>query len=400
MLKGGLKVARQKSFKVAVVGAGMTRFGELFDKSFEDMIVEAYRACLKSVDKGFDEKDIQAAWLGTVQGSLIRRELVSGTSLGEPLGLLSIPITRVENLCASGSDAIRNAACAVMAGLYETVLVVGAEKMRDVPSRASLVANRGVMSHLWWHPRGATAPMVFGQIGTAHMHAYGTTREHFARVAVKNHYNGKLNPHAFYRFEVTIEQVLNAPLVSWPLGLYDCCPTTDGAAAVILTTPERARQYTDRPIYLIGTGVGIDVQHSHWRSTYTGWPANQLAAQEAYAMAGITPRDVDVAELHDCFTCTELVTYEDLGFCEKGRGGAWIESGGPWLGGEKPCNVSGGLKAKGHPVGATGVAQACEIFLQLRGEAGQRQVPNARIGLTHNLGGAGQVSCVNIYSNE
>ncbi|KJS00783.1 MAG: hypothetical protein VR68_06865 [Peptococcaceae bacterium BRH_c4a] len=393
-------MAGKKNFKVAVIGAGMTDFGELFHQSYDDMIVEAYRNCLKSVDKGIDEGDIQAAWLSTVQGSLIRRELISGSSLAEPLGLLSIPVTRIENLCASGSDAIRNAACAVMAGIYETVLVVGAEKMRDVPSRASLVANRGIMSHLWWHPRGATAPMVFGQNGTAHMHAYGTTREHFAKVAVKNHRHGVMNPHAFYRVEITVEQVLRAPMVSWPLGLYDCCPTTDGAAALILTTPERARQYTDKPVFLIGTGLGVDVAHSHLRSTYTEWPATIRAGQEAYDMAGVKSRDIDVAELHDCFTCTELITYEDLGFCEKGRGGMWIDSGGPCFGGEKPCNVSGGLKAKGHPVGATGVAQACEIFEQLRGEAGQRQVSGARLGLTHNIGGAGQLSCVNIYSNQ
>lgn len=391
-------MARER-FKVAVVGAGMIRFGELFDQSYEDMIVAAYQACLQSVDKGLDEKDIQAAWLGTAQGSVLRREMLSGTSLAEPLGLFDIPVTRVENVCASGSDAIRNAACAVLSGLYETVLVVGAEKMRDVPSRASLVANRGVLSHLWWHPRGATAPMVFGQIGTAHMQAYGTTREQFARVAVKNHHHATMNPHAYLGNEITVEDVLNAPLVSWPLGLLDCCPTTDGAAAVILTTVERAQQYTERPVYLIGTGLGVDVSHSQWRDTYTGWPASAKAAREAYKVAGITPREVDVVELHDCFTCTELITYEDLGFCPTGQGGAWLEAGGPYLGGEKPCNVSGGLKAKGHPVGATGVAQACEIFLQLRGEAGARQVSKAEIGLTHNLGGTGQISCVNIYSN-
>lgn len=393
-------MARKRDIKVAVVGAGMITFGELFDQSYEDMIVGAYRDCLKSVDKGIDEKDIEAAWLSTCQGSLIRREIVSGASLSEPLGFMLMPVSRIENACASGSDAIRNAACAVQAGLYETVLVLGVEKMRDVPSRASLVANRGVMSHLWWHPRGATAPMVFGQMGTAHMHAYGTTREQFAKVAVKNHYHGAMNPHSAFKYEITVEKVLNAPLVSWPLGLLDCCPTTDGAAAVILTTPERARQYTDKPIYLIGSGLAVDAINSQWRSTFTEWPANIAAGQQAYEMAGVTPKDIDVAELHDCFTCTELITYEDLGFVPKGRGGPWIDEGGPCLGGEKPCNVSGGLKSKGHPVGATGVAQACELFLQLRGEAGKRQVPNARLGLTHNLGGTGQVCCVNIYSNE
>ena len=386
--------------KVAVVGAGMIKFGELFDQSYDDMIVGAYRNCLASVDKGIDEKDIQAAWLATVQGSLIRRELVSGTSLSEPLGLMGMPITRVENACCAGSDAIRNAAFAVAAGIYETVMVVGAEKMRDVPSRASLVANRGVMSHMWWHPRGATAPQVFGQMGAAHMHAYGTTREHFAKVAVKNHYHGSLNPMATFRFPITVEQVLNAPMVSWPLGLFDCCPTTDGAAVVILTSVERASQYTDHPMYLIGSGLATDAFNSHWKPGFAEWPCNQAASRQAYEMAGITPKDIDLAELHDCFSCTETITYEDLGFCAKGKAGAWIDDGGPMLGGEKPCNVSGGLKAKGHPVGATGVAQAVELFEQLRGHAGERQVPSPRIGLTHNLGGTGSISCVNIYSNE
>lgn len=393
-------MGRGKDFKVAVVGAGMIKFGELFEQSYEDMIVAAYRNCLASVDKGFDEKNIQAAWLGTCQGSLIRRELVSGTSLSEPLGFMAMPVSRVENACCTGSDAIRNAAFAIKAGIYDVVLVVGAEKMRDVPSRASLVANRGVMSHLWYHPRGATAPQVFGQMGSAHMHAFGTKREHFAKVAVKNHRHGMLNPKSTFKFEITVEQVLNAPLVSWPLGLLDCCPTTDGAAAVILTSEERAREYTDKPIYLIGTGLAVDAFNSHWKPNFTEWPANIGASRQAYRLAGVTPKDIDVAELHDCFSCTELISYEDLGFCEKGKGGQWIDEGGPMLGGEKPCNVSGGLKAKGHPVGATGVAQACEIFEQLRGEAGARQVQNARIGLTHNLGGSGSVCCINIYSNE
>lgn len=394
-------MARKKNLRVAVVGAGMMKFGELYDKSYDDMMVEAYRNCLASVDKGFDEKDIEAAWLSTVQGSLIRRELVQGNSLSEPLGLMGIPVTRIENACCAGSDAIRNAAFSIQAGIYETVLVVGVEKMRDVPSRASLVANRGVMSHLWWHPRGATAPMVFGQMGSAHMHAYGTTREHFAKIAVKNHYNGTLNPHSYMSFPVTVEQVLNAPMVSWPLGLFDCCPTTDGAAVVILTTPERAREYTDKPIYLIGSGLCVDAQNGHWKPNYVEWPANIGASRQAYEMAGVTPKDIDLAELHDCFTCTELITYEDLGFCEKGKGGQWIDDGGPLLEGEKPVNCSGGLKSKGHPVGATGIAQAIELFEQLRGEAGKRQVKNnPRLGLTHNLGGTGAVSCVNIYTNE
>jgi acetyl-CoA C-acetyltransferase len=388
---------KKGELRVALVGAGMIRFGELFEQSFDDMVVEAYRDCLNSVDKGIDEDEIEAAWLGTCQGSLLRREIVAGFTLSEPLGLLLKPVTRVENACCSGSDAIRNAAFAVAAGIYETVLVVGAEKMRDVPTRASLVANRGITSHLWMHPRGATAPQVFGQNVTAHMAKFGTKREHFAKVAVKNHLYGSMNEKSALKFEVTLEQVLNAPLVSWPLGLFDCCPTTDGAAAVILTTEENAKRYTDNPVFLVGTGISADVFGSFWKKSFTNWPATQQAAKEAYKMAGITPKDIDVAELHDCFSSTELITYEDVGFCEQGKAGPWIDSGGPYLEGEIPCNLSGGLKSKGHPVGATGVAQAHEIFNQLRGKKGKTQLKNPRYGLTHNLGGTGSVANVNIY---
>ncbi len=391
---------KRMSIPVAVIGAGMIPFGELFEKSISDMIVGAYEACLASVDKGFDEKEIQAAWLAIAQGSLFRFEQVSGSTLSQPLALRGIPVTRVENMCASGSDAIRNAAFAIAAGFYDVVLVVGAEKMRDVPPRDSLIALNAEISHLWWHPRGMTAPMLFGQYGAAHMKEFGTKREHFGMVAVKNHKNGILDPYAHLRFAITLDQVLKAPLVSWPLGLYDCCPTTDGAAAVLLCHEKRAKEFTDKPVYLLATALAVDTWHSSLKSSYIGWPMNTKASNEAYAMAGITPKDISLAELHDCFSCTELITYEDIGFCEKGKGASWLESGGPMPSGEIPCNVSGGLKAKGHPVGATGVAQACEIWWHLRAEAGERQVKNAEIGLTHNLGGSGSICVVNIFGNK
>lgn len=391
---------KRKTISVAVVGAGMIKFGELFDQSYEDMIVGAYKACLKSVDKGIDEAEIEAAWLGTCVGSLTRREMLSGTRLSEPLALFSMPVTRIENHCATGSDTIRNAAFSVAAGIYDTVLVVGVEKMRDIPSLEAMVDQTSFMQHLWWHPRGQTPPAMFAQFGSAHMQAFGTTREHFARVAVKNHHNGKLDPYAHFQFEVTIDQVLKAPMVAWPMGLLDSCPTTDGAAAVILTRPDRAKEYSHKPIYLLGTGCATDTFYSHKKRSFTEWPTTVEASRQAYEMAGIGPKDVDLAELHDCFTCTELITYEDLGFCKKGEGGKWIEEGGPMIEGKIPCNTSGGLKSKGHPIGATGVAQACEIWWQLRGEAGKRQVKNPAFGLTHNLGGTGSISCVNIFGLE
>lgn len=393
-------MSRGAGLPVAVVGAGMIRFGERFDLSYEDMIVEAYRQCVASVDNGIDEDRIEAAWLGTCVGSLIRQETVTGAALAEPLRFFPRPVSRVENACCTGSDAVRNAAFAVAAGVYDVVLVVGAEKMRDVPSRDSLIRQTGVMFHEWWKPRGATAPNRFGQYATAHMDEYGTRREHLAMIAQKNHHNGSLNPNAFFRREVTCEQVLEAPLVSWPLGLLDCCPTTDGAAAIVLARSDLAHEFTDQPIYLRGTGLATDPLISSWKRTFTSFPATVDAAGQAFHMAGIGPEDIDLAEVHDCFTITELVTYEDLGFCDRGEAGKWLEAGGPMIGGDVPVNTSGGLKAKGHPVGATGVAQVVELWEQLRGEAGDRQVDGARLGMTHNMGGIGTVVLINVFGTE
>lgn len=390
-----------KNLPVAVVGAGMIRFGELFDKGYEDMVVEAYKNCLKSVDKGIDERNIEAAWLGIAgPGFTMRREVLGSSGLTEPLRFFPRPVTRVENACCSGSDAVRNAAFAVAAGIYDVVLVVGVEKQRNIPSRDSLIAQAAETFHAWWHPRGTTMPQRYAAFATAHMHQFGTTREQMATVAVKNHHNGALNPHAYFRNEITKEQVLNAPTVCWPLGLYDCCPTTDGAAAVILTGNARAKEYTDKPLYFWGTGLATGPFYLPWTSSFLGFPATEAAAKEASAMAGIGPKDIDVAELHDCFTIAELLAYEDLGFCTRGQSGHWLEEGHSFLEGDKPCNTSGGLKAKGHPTGATGVAQVCELWSQLRGEAGKRQVKNASVGLTHNVGGVGTQVMVNIFANE
>jgi acetyl-CoA C-acetyltransferase len=385
---------------VAVVGAGMIRFGERFDLSYEDMVVGAYRACLDSVEHGIDEDRLEAAWLGTCIGSMIRQETVTGAALAEPIRFFPRPVTRVENACCTGSDAVRNAAFAIAAGVYDVVLVVGAEKMRDIPSRDSLVRQTSVMFHEWWAPRGATAPNRFGQFATAHMGAYGTERRHMAMIAEKNHHNGSLNPHSYFRREVSCEQVLAAPIVSWPLGLLDCCPTTDGAAAVIMCRADLAKEFTANPIYMLGSGLATDPLISSWKSEFTSFPATRAAAAAAYKMAGIGAADVDLAEVHDCFTITELITYEDLGFCDPGAGKDWLDAGGPMLGGERPVNTSGGLKAKGHPVGATGVSQVVELWEQLRGEAGERQVQDARIGLTHNMGGIGTIVLVNVFGSE
>ncbi len=380
--------------KVAIIGAGMIAFGELFEKSFEDMIEEAYLNAIKSVDKGFDPKEIEAAWIGALyppQGN-------SGVLLAYATGLFEIPITRVENACATGSDAFRNACMAVAAGMYDVALVVGAEKMRD--EGGGLIARADVKQ--LWGGRGVTMPAFFGLHAMAYMHKYGVSREQIAIVSVKNHHNGALYPHAHFRFECTLDDVLKAPYVSYPLGLYDCCPVTDGAAALIICRADLADRYTDKPVYVLGSGLATD---TFFRGgDLTSFPATQYASKQAYEMAGVGPADIDVAEVHDCFSITEIITYEDLGFAKPGQGVHLLKEGVVNLDGEKPVNPSGGLLAKGHPIGATGVAQLVELYEQLRGEAGPVQVKDPQIALQHNIGigrtATGSVSCVHILAAE
>lgn len=376
--------------RVAIVGGGMIKFGELYEKSLEDMIEEAYLNALSRVDKGIDPKEIQAAWYGTVYPEMGN----SGLGLSHATGLFDIPVTRIENACATGSDAFRNACMAVAAGVYDVALVIGAEKMHDDPGG---LIQRADLKRLWMG-RGVTMPAFFGLRGTAYMHKYGVTREQVALVSVKNHHNGSLYPYAHLRFECSVEDVVKATFVSYPLGLYDCCPVTDGAAVLIITNPKIASRYTDKPIYLFGSGLATD---SDLRGgDLTSFPATQFAAKQAFEMAGIKPNDIDVAEIHDCFSITELVSYEDLGFAKPGHGPELLEEGIVSLNGKMPVNPSGGLLAKGHPLGATGVAQLVELYEQLRGEAGAVQVKNPEIALQHNIGigrfATGSVGCVHI----
>ena len=383
-------MAESMKNKVAIVGGGMIDFGELYDQSLEDMIEGSYINALQSVDKGIDPKEIEAAWYGTVYPEMGN----SGIGLSHATGLFDIPVTRIENACATGSDTFRNACMAIAAGIYDVVLVAGAEKMHDDPGG---LIQRADLRKLWMG-RGVTMPAFFGLRGTAYMNKHGVTREQVAQVSVKNHYNGTLYPHAHLRFECSIEDVVNAPFVSYPLGLYDCCPVTDGAAVLILATPEAAKRYTDNPVYVMGSGLATD---SFVRGgDLSNFPATKIAAQQAYEMAGVGPSDVDVAEIHDCFSITELISYEDLGFADEGQGPKLLEEGIVNLDGPKPINPSGGLLAKGHPLGATGVAQLVELYEQLRGEAGPVQAKDPEIALQHNVGigrfATGSVSCVHV----
>jgi acetyl-CoA C-acetyltransferase len=377
---------------VAIVGAGMIPFGELFDQGIKDMVSRAFRATLGSVDKGMAPGEIEAAWFSEVQS-------VDGFPAGllaDACGLTDIPVTRVENACASGNDAIRNALYAVGGGYVDVALVLGTDKVRDTASSATfwdwMSTNR---DSAWDLPLGLISPASFALHVARYMHEFGATREHLARVAVKNHRNGARNPYAHLRFEVTMEQVLAAPMVVEPFGLLDCVPQSDGAAAVILASKDVVDRYTDRPVWVRGVGTGMDrVMHAH-KADLSFFAATRKAAQRAFGMAGVGPGDIDVAEVHDCFSGVEMMTYEDLGFCDRGEAPRLLEKEETSIGGRIPVNPSGGLKSKGHPPGATGLAQCTELFEQLRGEA-VNQVDGARWALAHNVGGPTAVSAVTI----
>jgi acetyl-CoA C-acetyltransferase len=378
--------------EVAIVGAGMIPFGELFDQGIKDMVSGAFRATLGSVDKGMAAGEIEAAWFSEVQS-------VDGFPAGllaDACGLMDIPVTRVENACASGNDAIRNALYAVGGGYVDVALVLGTDKVRDTASSATfwdwMSTNR---DSAWDLPVGLISPASFALHVARYMHEFGATREHLARVAVKNHRNGARNPYAHLRFEVTMEQVLEAPMVVEPFGLFDCVPQSDGAAAVILASRDVVDRYTDRPVWVRGVGTGMDrIMHAH-KADLSFFAATRKAAKQAFGMAGVGPRDIDVAEVHDCFSGVEMMTYEDLGFCDRGEAPRLLEKEETSIGGRIPVNPSGGLKSKGHPPGATGLAQCTELFEQLRGEA-VNQVDGAYWALAHNVGGPTAVSAVTI----
>ncbi len=386
--------------RVAVVGAGLIKMGELFEQSYEQMAAGAFAAAVESVDKGFDPRQVEAAFVATQRGTLWGQEGVGGNTVPSAIGLVGIPCTRVENACPSGSDAFRVGAMAVASGVHDVVLVIGVEKMRDKSTEEGLLSRAAA-----GHPiftRGETAPVLFAPFATRHMAEFGTTREMLASVAVKNHHNGALDPYAHFRNEITVDDVLKSAPVCHPLHLLDCCPQTDGAAAALLVSAERAHEFTDKPVYVAGFGVATDHPYLHEKSSFTEIAATRMAAQRAYAMAGVGPEQIDCAEVHDCFTITEILDIEDLGFFEKGQGGKAALEGHTALDGRIPVNTSGGLLAKGHPIGATGVAQITECWWQLRGQADERQI-EVRNGyaLQHNAGGRGSgVAVVNILTNK
>jgi acetyl-CoA C-acetyltransferase len=384
--------------QVAIVGTGCTKFGEMWEKSLRNLFIEAGVAALEGA--GISGADVEALYGGNMSaGRFIEQEHI-GSLIADYSGLSTthIPSTRVEAACASGGLALRSGVMAVASGYHDIVIAAGIEKMTDVGIGSSIDTLASAADREWEATVGATFPGLYAMMARAHMQEYGTTREQLAQVAVKNHYHGSLNPRAQFRNKITIDTVVNSPLVADPLRLFDCSPITDGAAAVVLVPAERAREFTDTPIYVKAAAQASDTIALHDRRSLTTIDATVVAAQRAFKMADLGRSDVDVAEIHDCFTIAEIMAIEDLGFFEKGKGGPATLDGETAIGGKVAINTSGGLKACGHPVGATGIKQAVEIVEQLRGETGKRQVDGAEIGLTHNVGGTGGTAVVHILT--
>jgi len=380
--------------KVGIVGVGHARFGKRSDATIRELAHEAVVPALE--DAAITVRDLDASVIA-IAGEEFAGQGAPAAVVQDYIGLSGKPTFRVEAACATGSAGIRTGWSLIRSELAEVVLVLGAETMTHLSSaRATeLMARAGDTK--WEYPFGITFPGFYALMATAHMNQFGTTREQLSMVSVKNHKYGAMNPYAHLRKVITLEEAVKSVIISYPLNLYDCCLISDGAAAVILANEERSKQMNDTPIWIEGLGAASDAMLISERPTLTGLTGSRLAAEEAYEMAGIAAKDVDVAEVHDCFTIAEIMAYEDLGFCEKGEGGRFIEEGQSYIGGRTPVNIDGGLKSKGHPLGATGVSMAVEITKQLRGEAGNRQVSGAEIGLSHNVGETGQFAFVHIY---
>ncbi|MCC7566278.1 MAG: thiolase domain-containing protein [Methanomicrobiaceae archaeon] len=381
--------------EVAVVGIGCTQFGEHWSASFRDLFVEAGALALN--DAGISGEQIDALYVGNMSaGRFIEQEHI-GALIADYAGLASnhTPSTRVEAACASGGLAFRQAAIAVASGMEDVVVAAGVEKMTDVGTGASVDTLAGAADREWEGFAGATFPGLYAMIATDYMHRHSLTREQLAQVAVKNHANGARNPIAQFRQEITIDTVLNSSLVADPLRLFDCSPITDGAAAVVVVPLERAREFTDAPVRMLASAQASDTIALHDRRDISTLDATIAAGRRALKLARLEHADIDLVEVHDCFTIAEICAIEDLGFCAKGEAGRLTEEGVTARDGGLPVNVSGGLKACGHPVGATGIKQICEVVQQIRGEAGRRQV-DTEIGMTHNVGGTGATVVVHI----
>jgi acetyl-CoA C-acetyltransferase len=380
--------------QVAVVGIGKTAFGAFPDRDLRSLAVEAGRAAI--ADSRVTPSQIEAFYLGNFAGPSFVGQNHLAPYIGAELGIVGAPATRFEAACASSGSAFFHAVAGVAAGIYDLVLVAGVEKMtsQTTAKTAEILAGAGDMSG---EGRvGATFPALFAMIARRHMYQYGTTREHLAAVAVKNHANGAKNPQAHMRKEITIEKALAGKPIAEPLTVFDCSLISDGAAAVMLAPVERAAEFTAKPVRILGIAQTSDYVPLDAKDDITTFRAVRTAGEKVYKMAGVAPGDIEFAELHDCFTIAEIIATEDLGFVAKGQGGPYVLEGRTCLNGERPVNASGGLKAKGHPVGATGVGQICDVAKQIRGEAGELQLARHSLGLAQNLGGSGATAVVTI----
>jgi acetyl-CoA C-acetyltransferase len=419
-------MAKKLSHGVALVGAGMSKFGAFPGKTTRDLFVEAFLDMRASVDKELDPNDIEALYIGNYSSDLFEGQGHTAPFMADWVGLTPRPATRIEDACASSGVALRQGIIAVASGLYDVVLVGGIEKMTDLPTSRVTDALATASDVLYEVSAGFTFPGLYAAMATAYMNRYGATPESFMKVGLKNHNNGALNDKA--QFGSSIRQVMDAkiakaqakgypiptwademeflhderanPVIAWPMRLFDCSPISDGAAALLLVSEGIAKRFTDEPLYIIGSGQASDVA-LHDRSDVTTIRAAHLAGQQAYQMAGVSPKDIKVAEVHDCFTIAEVIATEDLGFFPAGEGFVAAEEGLTRRNGPKPVNTSGGLKSKGHPVGASGAGQVVEIWKQMRNQAGERQVSgDVGLALTHNVGGTGQTCAVHIFERR
>jgi acetyl-CoA C-acetyltransferase len=412
---------------VAMIGAGMTKYGVYPGLSNREMFVEAFKATMKSVDKGLDPKDIEANYVGCCGAWTWETQAGIGKWCTDWAGLTPIPSTTIDNACASASVAMRQGIIGVASGLYDIVIAGGVEKMTSLPIEETTLVLATGGDIIWEGYAGYTFPGLYATMATAHMHAHGTTNEDLMAVALKNHENGALNPLAQQGFTIKDHMEMRRaklidkgkadpgwktemdflhdanlnPDIAWPLRLFDCCPITDGAACVIFCAEDIAKNFTDKPIYVRGTGQASGGALLD-RDVLTSIPATKIAAESAYKMAGVTAKDIKLAEVHDCFTIAEVMAIADLGFFPEGKEAATAAADGRTArDGEMPINTSGGLKSKGHPVGATGAGQACEVFHQMRGEAGARQVKgDTDLMVQHNVGAHGTTVVVNVWERR
>ena len=411
---------------VALVGAGMSKFGAFKGKSSRDLFVEAYQDLLASVDKKFDPQAIESLYIGNYSSDLFESQGHTAPIMAEWTGLLPKAATRIEGACASGGLALRQGLLGIASGMYDIVLVGGIEKMTDLPTEKVTDTLATAADALYEIRAGFTFPGFYAAMATAYLHETGAPADVLLQVGIKNHENGALNDKA--QFGQRIADVMEArkasaikkgrpaptwanemeflrddganPNIAWPLRLFDCSPISDGAAALLLVSEDLAYNFSEKPLFVIGSGHASDGA-LHGRTTLSGLPSIRLAAGQAYEMAGVQPADIDLAEVHDCFTIAEIMAIEDLGFFPTGAGWRAVVEGQTSRDGKLPINTSGGLKSKGHPVGASGVGQVIEVWKQLRGEAGPRQVNGSpRLGMTHNVGGTGQTGVVHIFERR